>query len=528
MFAGILPQEGLLQVGRKVGVGIAQEAGDIIRRRTAPHSLVVDPYRVAPAKEDVAGLQIPMDQNVRRISQEPRDRFQFRSDGGRLLFRDLEAAAKKMVDEVGVFPGIEGAVEAGHEGEPDLARGGKSIGVQSQNGGDDVRVEAAAFGVSEVRQPGFQGVDAEVLDGEKMVAGGIEQKAGDGNADGIEEAGVAGVEAVVGALGRPANKNGAQWAVFIKTAVFAGGGAATEKLAGGSARGKHFDRIQGAEGWERTESGGGSSSVCGHGPDGRRQECLFAGSENGGGGECEGFARSTEALGGVAVGLDILGGSANVGPERTRNENSSDAMPFFLGALVGGDDRVEAVRGDERKDALIEELQAAEGGVSLPRIVEVADDAFFASNGSGAGLFGEPAGGERALRMPGAEKGEGIEIGDDVGVEQPEGLVYEPGRISEGAAGAENDGLEDGGDAELRKGLVGEMADDGAGGVVEVDEDFANAPRGKPLESPVEHGAIPQRQHRLGRVLREGAQACAQAGGEEEGFPGEGVHGRGR
>ena len=40
-----------------------------------------------------------------------------------------------------------------------------------------------------------------------MIAGSIQKQAGNGEADGSEEAGVAGIEAVVGAIGRPANEN---------------------------------------------------------------------------------------------------------------------------------------------------------------------------------------------------------------------------------------------------------------------------------------------------------------------------------
>lgn len=235
-----------------------------------------------------------------------------------------------------------------------------------------------------------------------------------------------------------------------------------------------------------------------------------------------------EPLGSVAVGLDILDGGTDVGPAGTGNEDAGNAMSLLLRALVGGDDRIEAVLGDEREDAFIEKLQAAEGGMSVDAVVEAPDDAFFAADGSGTGVLGEPAGGEGVLLLPGAQEGGGIEIGDDVGVEEPEGLGDEPFRVAEGAAGAEDDGLEDGGDAQLRKGLGSEVAEERAGGMVEIDQNFADAPSGEPGEGAGEHGAVPKGEHGLGSFKRERAQTGAEAGGENEGFAREHVHGEER
>ena len=255
-----------------------------------------------------------------------------------------------------------------------------------------------------------------------------------------------------------------------------------------------------------------------------KQEALFAERQDGGGGEGEILAGAAEAPGGIAVGLDVLGGRADVGPERAGDEDAGDAVAPGLRAAVGGDERVEAFRRDEREDARIEQLQAAERGVVRGGIVEVADDAVLAADGLGAGVRGQPAGGEGLLFLPGAEQRRGIDVGDDVGVEQPERFVDEPAGVAEGAAGAEDVGLEDGGDAQRRERLGLEIVDDGPGRVVEVDQDLLDAPAGEHGEGAGEHGFAPERQHGLGRFERQWPQAGAEAGGEDKGFARD-VHG---
>ena len=126
----------------------------------------------------------------------------------------------------------------------------------------------------------------------------------------------------------------------------------------------------------------------------RRQEGALAGGKDGGGGERETFAGVAEAFGRVAMGLHILGGSADVGPEGAGNDDAGDAMAALLRAPIGGDDGVEPLFGDEWEDAFVEQLQAAERGVAADRVVEIADDAVFAADGLGAGVFRQPAGGE--------------------------------------------------------------------------------------------------------------------------------------
>lgn len=70
------------------------------------------------------------------------------------------------------------------------------------------------------------------------------------------------------------------------------------------------------------------------------------------------------------------------------------------------------------------------------------------------------------------------------------------------------------------------MTEDGAGSVVEIDEDVADAPGGKGFEGAGEHGFAPERKHGFGGFQGERAQAGAKAGGENEGFAWWAEHGQ--
>ena len=141
---------------------------------------------------------------------------------------------------------------------------------------------------------------------------------------------------------------------------------------------------------------------------------MFTWGEDGGGGKGEGLSGVSEALRGVAVGLDILGRCADVGPEGAGHKNAGDLVLLFLCAPVGGDDGFVSFFGNEGENIGVEKLEPAEGGVSVFGIVEASDESLFASDGSGTGVFGEPAGGEGLLLCFGAEKGSGPRTGATV------------------------------------------------------------------------------------------------------------------
>ena len=89
----VMPQEALLEGGGEVGVGVAEQAGEIVGGRAAPHALVIDQNGPLAAEQDVAGLQVAVDQRLRGFRQKKRNGFQFGSNGRDLLFRSLQGAA---------------------------------------------------------------------------------------------------------------------------------------------------------------------------------------------------------------------------------------------------------------------------------------------------------------------------------------------------------------------------------------------------------------------------------------------------
>ena len=62
---GIEAQKRLLEGCGEIGVGVAEEAGEVVGGRTAAHALEVDHDRLPAAEKDVAGLPIAMDQRLR-------------------------------------------------------------------------------------------------------------------------------------------------------------------------------------------------------------------------------------------------------------------------------------------------------------------------------------------------------------------------------------------------------------------------------------------------------------------------------
>ena len=224
MAADVAGQQFPLQGGRQIGVRIAQQAGEIVGGRAAAHALGVDPDGLAAAEEDVAGLSIAMDQGLRRFREKARNRIQFGRDGGDLPGRRMEAIAEHVVDEIGVFPGVELGVEPGHARQAFPAGGGQAAAVQAQKDFQELAIHRPDFGGGQPRQPGFQGVRTEIFDGQQMIAGGVEQEARDGNAEGAEEPRVAGVKAVVGAFRGPADEDRGG-AAYVRPEEFAAGAA---------------------------------------------------------------------------------------------------------------------------------------------------------------------------------------------------------------------------------------------------------------------------------------------------------------
>ena len=207
MARGVVPQQNLLERRGEVGVGVAEQAGQIVGDRPAAHALVVDQHRLRAAEQDVAGLEIAVDQSLGRSGENGGDRVQFRGDGGDLRFRQAQARAQDVVDEIGVFPGIELGVEAGHPRQARAPRGGQAGAVQAQGDVEHAAVDLPDFRRPQMRQARFQRGGTEILDGEEPVARGLEEQARDGHAERFEKFRVAGIEPVVGAFRRPADQD---------------------------------------------------------------------------------------------------------------------------------------------------------------------------------------------------------------------------------------------------------------------------------------------------------------------------------
>ena len=379
MAAAVEAQEILAEVGGEVGVGIAKEAGEVVCGGAGAHALEIDHDGEVAAEEDVAGLPVAVDEGFRRSGEAACDGTEFERGGGAGGFGHAWEKARRVAEEIGVFPGIERVVERGHEVDAGTAGGGEAEDMQAEGGFEQAAIYAEAFGGFHAGEAGFQRVGAEVFDGQEAVAGAVHFQGGDGDAERGEETGMARVETVVGSIRRPADEDGRTIAV-----------AEPEKFAGGAARGQHFD------GEKRNARRGGREA----GPD-AAEEGLFARGENGGGREREGRVGTSDPAGDVAVGLQVLGRGADVGPERARDEDCGDGVAPGLGAAICVDDRIESGGRDETEDAAVEEVEAAESGMAAVGIVEVADEAVFAQDGFRAGVFGEPAGGKRFFGAPG-------------------------------------------------------------------------------------------------------------------------------
>ena len=245
-------QKRLLEGCGKIGVGVAEEAGEVVGGRAATHALVVDHDWLSAAEKDVAGLPIAMDQRLRGTGENCRNRFQLGGDGRDERFGCAQAGAENVVDEVCMLPSVERGVESGHEGEAGFARGGEALAMQAQGDVENLPVEAGGFGRVQTGKAGFEGVGTEVFNGEKVVARGNEQEARHGDADGIEKVRVPGIEAVVGAFGGPADQDGGGMQLFANNCRRSGARMQAEEFAVGSARGKDFD-----EAVDRQVMGGG-------------------------------------------------------------------------------------------------------------------------------------------------------------------------------------------------------------------------------------------------------------------------------
>ena len=70
MAGGIEAQKRLLEGCGEIGVGVAEQAGEVVGGRAAAHALVIDHDRPPAAEEDVARLPVAVDQGLGGLGQD--------------------------------------------------------------------------------------------------------------------------------------------------------------------------------------------------------------------------------------------------------------------------------------------------------------------------------------------------------------------------------------------------------------------------------------------------------------------------
>ena len=153
-----MAQELALDRGGEVGIGIAEEAGEVVGGGAAAHALVVDHDGLGAAEEDVAGLPVAVKEGLGGAGEEAGNRLEFCGDGENLFGGGVLGAAQDVVGEVGVFPGVEFGTEAGHEGKAAAAGGGESFEMQAQGEVENLSVQAEEDGGCAMGQARFKGV----------------------------------------------------------------------------------------------------------------------------------------------------------------------------------------------------------------------------------------------------------------------------------------------------------------------------------------------------------------------------------
>src|ERR1700675_1515662 len=118
-----------------------------------------------------------------------------------------------------------------------------------------------------------------------------------------------------------------------------------------------------------------------------------------------------------------------------------------------------------------------------------------------------------------------IEGGDDVDVVEEEGLVEavrifeeKPGGFFQTAAGVEEDFFTRDFDTHAKVAVGFQIVDDRVGEVMDVDDDFVYTERAQAGEGDLEQGAAGAFDKSLGAIVGQGAEAGAEAGGQDHRF----------
>ena len=393
---GVGVDGGFLRGFAPVDVGVVEEGGKVVEGGAAAHTLEVDDGGGFGVPEDVGALEVAVDEDGGFGEEGVLDTREFGLGLGR------EGRGELFVE--GDLPGVEGGIEGRFEGKVadigavegceqfhDLAELGRTMMVALVAGG----LASAEAILADGGDVAVEGVIAEVFHYQEIRE--VEQNLRDGDVRLGEGFGASGVAGVFGAaFGLVGDSDG----------TAAGRGEAPEGplAAAGAERGD-----DGLVHWPLE---------CGEG--------LGDGGGLGVGGAGGVAGKGGKALG-VAVGLDVGGGSAGVVPVRLGEENAADEAIGEGGVLEGVDEGADGAVGEKGEDVGGEEADAGEGvgaldarggGVPAGDAVGVVE-----LDGAGAALGFEPGGGEAAGGFEGLGKGGGVGVEDDVAIDEPEGAA---------------------------------------------------------------------------------------------------------
>ncbi len=175
---------------REGDVGIEQEGGEVVLGQAEAHALEVDQARGMVEQEDILGLEIAVNQSARqsgKLGGKGGEGFASGLEGGG---RETEMTDQAILEEVVLFPKIEGFVEGRLEAEGKQVGRGDLAGETVEFKGllEDGFVEGAADG------PGFipeapEIAVAEVFHPDAAGLGFMSEHVGDAQAVGFEELG---------------------------------------------------------------------------------------------------------------------------------------------------------------------------------------------------------------------------------------------------------------------------------------------------------------------------------------------------
>ena len=152
------------------------------------------------------------------------------------------------------------------------------------------------------------------------------------------------------------------------------------------------------------------------------------------------------------------------------------------------------------------------------RTGQIEDAAFLHLDRLRSAMWNQPQRSQRMMPRKIGQQRFRIQIGGDIGIEHPERFILrqEPRRADQRTAGAEQDRLEGKLHLQIAARMQGEMGADRIGTVMQIDQHLAHAEPRQCIQRPVEQGAPPQRQQRLGHFARQRQETRAKAGGQQD------------